>query len=52
MSLVIQRTVSRYEKIPNNLLRLQKYGLQIKLVDGDLRSHKNITMLLRNLVVI
>lgn len=28
------------KKIPNNLLRLQKYGLQIKLVDGDLRSHK------------
>lgn len=28
------------KEIPNNLLRLQKYGLQIKLVDGDLRSHK------------
>lgn len=28
------------KELPNNLLRLQKYGLQIRLVDNDLRSHK------------
>lgn len=27
-------------KIPNNLLRLQKKGLEIEICDGDLRSHK------------
>lgn len=28
------------EKLPSSLLNLQKFGLDIRLVDGDIRSHK------------